>query len=227
MSSDVGDMVFTNWFQYEMSDYLNISVDKLYFFWDRHKTPCEDYIVIQTEHFTLPNKLDSDYKKLIQGASQIFDYTEKNIPLYSDHFNDSVCQKVKLLNYNPDLNSVYNTTVEKTIDVLFYGTWSSRREKILNKIKEKHPDWNVLMSPSSINGFTKNELIENISKTRWVLCVGGYDIDDCPSDVLRTTPALNFGGNLLMEEFTDKPYMHYLRSNFAHRIQFLTDDYLN
>jgi len=228
MSVDVGNMYFTEWSRYELADYLNISFDKLYFYHDRLRSSFADnYTLVQYENLTLPGKLDSPYNKLIKNASQIYDWTEKTIPIYSKHFADSVCQKVKLLNYNPDLNSVYNTTAEKTIDVLFYGWYSSRREKIVAKIKEKHPDWTILTSESSINAFTKNQLIENISKTRWVLCVGGYDINDCPSDVLRTTPALNYGANLLMETFADETYMHYLKSNFSHRIQFLTKDYFN
>jgi len=227
MTIDVGNIYYTDWIRYELADYLNISFEKVYFFWDRHRAPSQDeeYIVIQLESLSVPGKLDNNYKKLINNATVIYEFTEKNILYYSKYFSAEVLKRVKLLHYNPSLDSTYNNTVDKTIDVLFYGTMSSRREKIINKIKEKNPHWNVLISTSSTNSFTKNVLIDHISKSKWVLSVGSWP--NAPSDSLRTTPALNFGGNLLMEEFTDSIYMDYLKSKFSHRIKFLEKEYFN
>lgn len=222
MSAD--SMIFTDWIRYDLAEYLNIPANKLYFFWDRHRLESSNnYTVVQGETLSIPGKVDQSYINLLSNASVIYDFTEKNISEYPLYFPDNVCKKVKHLHYKPSKDSVYNDTVEKTIDVLWYGWQSPRRLKIIQKIQEDNPNW-VIRRPSE-DQMIKSQQLDLISKSRWVLSVGSWD--NCPSDAFRTTPALNYGANILTEYFHEPSYMDYLTQHFSDRIKILKKQYFN
>ena len=147
MSLDVGNMYFTEWIRYDVAEYLNIPVEKLYFYWDRDRLyHCNGYTVVQGETLSVPGKLDGSYKNFLSNADVIYDFAEKNISEYPLYFSDDVCKKVKHFHFKPDRTSVYNNTAEKTIDVLVYGYMSQRRKNIIQNhqsdISEFSHKWN-------------------------------------------------------------------------------------
>ena len=196
-------MKFIEWMKLDLSDYLKINPINLKYWWDRGDSlPTNEYSVYQLEQLTVSSKMDSYYVNLINNSREVLDYSSTNVELNPSHI---------FTPYLPNLNSSYHDT-EKDIDILFYGYLSPRR---CEKIKELEQTYKVHVT----DNLTKIELSELIKKSKWVLSYGTWG--NLHNDSFRTTPALNMGGNIMMERFSEEWYNEYLLDNFKDRIKLI------
>lgn len=198
------DKFFHDFIRDEVEDLLSDKVKdtKINFFWDRETNIDFPYVVYNTEQLNLADKNISSYTNFLKNASEVYDYSEKNLENYPSNI---------FVPYLPNLNSKYNQQT-KEIEVLFYGLMTPRRSEIIENLKKQY---NI----HHINYVCLGEMAELIKKSKWVLSISSYD--NTHNDLMRITPALNLGANILLEETEEKWYNDYLKNNFSNRIKIL------
>lgn len=187
-------------------DFIRSDVEQLlqseypvYFYWDRMKSIDHPYIVYQTEDLELPHKLDENYCRLLDNAIEVYDYSTMN----------SIYRNFEFKPLLPKLDSVYCNN-EKEIDILFYGLMTSRRQSIIR---------NLNLNVYCLDSLTLDEMKLLIPKSKWVLSIGSAS--NIHNDLLRVTPALNLGANIMLEHTQEMWYDDYLQQYFNDRIQFI------
>lgn len=191
-------MFFTDYIRKDIQQLLQVEYP-IYFYWDRQIIPDHPYVVYQTEDLELDHKLDSDYNRLLDNAITVYDYSIMNSSIRNFEFKPLL----------PNLKSKY-CTEKKEIDILFYGLMTPRRQSIIDSL-----NLNVYFREL----LTFDEMKELIPKSNWVLSIGSAS--NIHNDLLRVTPALNLGGNILLEHTQEIWYDKYLQKNFKKRIQFI------
>lgn len=180
-------------------EFISHEIEKLVgapvlFFWNRESRPEGPYNVYQTEDLTAAGKFEGQYKKFLDGAEKVYDYSKQNLEIYPGEF----------LPYLPDTSLKFNYE-ERLYPVLFYGMRTVRRRPFLNKVRvEDNLDLDVMKA---------------LVPEHWVLSVGSYS-NRC-NDLMRITPALNMGGRILMEKSQEDWCNDYLLDNFKDRITIL------
>jgi len=187
-------------------DFIRLDVEQLlqteypiYFYWDRMKSIDHPYIVYQTEDLEVPYKLDADYCRLLDNAVMVYDYSILN----------SSYRNFKFKPLLPNLKSTFHDN-ETEIDILFYGLMTPRRQSIIQ---------NLNLNVHAADSLTLDELKDLISKSKWVLSIGSTS--NIHNDLLRVTPALNLGANIMLEHTQETWYDKYLEKHFKNRIQFI------
>jgi hypothetical protein len=191
-------MYFTDFIQAEIKEFLQEEYP-IYFYWDRSMIPDHPYIVYQTEDLELPDKLNTEYLRLLNSATKIYDYSELNQSINNSEFKP----------FLPNLNSTQSKE-EKEIDVLFYGLITSRRQQIIDSLQ---------LNVTYKQNLTYDEMRNLIPKSKWVLSIGSAS--NIHNDLLRVTPILNLGGNVMLESTQEQWYDDFLKENFIDRIQFI------
>jgi hypothetical protein len=191
-------MYFTDFISHEIKEFLQEEYP-IYFYWDRAIIPDHPYIVYQTEDLELPDKLNIEYLRLLNGAIKIYEYSELNQSIGNSKFKP----------FLPKLNSTQSKE-EKEIDVLFYGLMTPRRQQIINSLQ---------MNVTYKQNLTYDEMKNLIPKSKWVLSIGSAS--NIHNDLLRVTPILNLGGNVMLESTQELWYDNFLKENFIDRIQFI------
>ena len=172
----------------------------LYFYWDRSKSIDHPYVVYQTEDLEIPEKLDVQYELFLNNAKHVYDYSEINLTYRNSEFKPLL----------PKLDLAIPADTEKDIDVLFYGILTPRRQTIIDSLGH---------SVCYKQNLTLTEMQELIPRSKWVLSIGSYS--NLHNDLLRITPALNLGANIMLEETQETWYNDFLKTNFKNRIQFI------
>ena len=173
----------------------------LKFFWNIAEQQKQDYVVYNTEDLDLTYKYTKEYIDFLSSAKCVYEYSEKNLSFFQGTFTP----------YLPDLKSKYNNC-HKEIEVLSYGVLLERRRDILENLKKSYDVHHV-------DNMTLKEMFELIKKSKWVLSVGSST--NIHNDLLRVTPALNMGANILLEETQEIWYNEYLKKNFSERIKYI------
>lgn len=187
-------------------DFIRLDVEQLlqseypvYFYWDRIKSINHPYVVYQTEDLELEHKLDADYCRLLDNAIAVYDYSTMN----------SIHRNFEFKPLLPELDSNYYDS-EKEIDILFYGLMTPRRQSIIHSLN---------LNVYSVDLLTLDEMKILIPKSKWVLSIGSAS--NIHNDLLRVTPALNLGANIMLEHTQETWYDDYLQKYFKDRIQFI------
>jgi hypothetical protein len=187
-------------------DFIRLDIEQLlqseypvYFYWDRMKSIDHPYVVYQTEDLELPHKLDTMYCRLLDNAITVYDYSSMN----------SIYRNFEFKPLLPNLDSIYCNN-EKEIDILFYGLMTPRRQSIIQ---------NLNLNVHCVDSLALNEMKLLISKSKWVLSIGSAS--NIHNDLLRVTPALNLGANIMLEHTQETWYDDYLQQHFKNRIQFI------
>jgi hypothetical protein len=187
-------------------DFIRLDIERLlqseypvYFYWDRLLHPDHPYIVYQTEDLELTDKLDANYCRLLDNAKTVYDYSTMN----------SIYRNFEFKPLLPELDSNYYD-IEKQIDILFYGLMTPRRQSIIHSLN---------LNVYSVDSLTLDEMKILIPKSKWILSIGSES--NIHNDLLRVTPALNLGANIMLEETHETWYNDFLKEHFSNRIQFI------
>lgn len=187
-------------------DFIRLDIEQLlqseypvYFYWDRMKSIDHPYVVYQTEDLELSHKLDVNYCRLLDNAQKVYDYSTMN----------SIYRNFEFKPLLPNLDSVYSDDI-KEIDILFYGLMTPRRESIIHSLN---------LNVYCVDYLTLDEMKSLIPKSKWVLSIGSAS--NIHNDLLRVTPALNLGANIILEHTQETWYDDYLQQHFKDRIQFI------
>jgi|GEM_PF-4605375 len=195
--------LFHEYIRDEIRDLLKEKIGNtpIKFFWDREQKQEKPYVVYNTEDFDLPEKNISEYNYLLTNAIQVYEYSEKNL-----HYRPSNI----FVPYLPNLDSHY-INCYKEIEVLSYGCLLTRRKEIIDSLKKQYEIYHV-------DNMSLGQMADLIKKSKWVLSVGSST--NIHNDLLRVTPALNLGANILLEQTQEIWYNKYLKKNFSKRIKF-------
>ena len=158
------------------------------------------YIVYQTEDLHHAFKLNGVYKKFLDGANQVYDYSENNLKYYKN----AIHLPLKLKK-NSSLTENNNNKI------LFYGYLSGRRRSIIKELNDFGIGVDVL------GGLFGEDLYNTLKKYRFVLSIGTYDI--LTNDSFRVFPAIEMG-NIVFLEKTEKWFDDYLIEKCSDRIIF-------
>lgn len=159
-------------------------IESVKYFWDRlEPIPKNSYIVYQTQDLQISGKNSYQYRKFLDDALTVYQYSIPNLQyLNNSKFLPIMVPKEPPLYWEGD----------KSADVLLYGTLSSRRQKIVNKLKTK--GYKVVHIPTT----NYTNLVQLIHKSKWVLSVGTYN--NIHNDLIRIAFALDHGGNVICEK---------------------------
>ena len=178
-------MFFTDFIRSFIADIIPSDLPTL-FYWDRHGPRPEFYNVYQTENLSVSGKLDPKYLSLLDGAQQVFDYSNLNQAFYPSQF-----LPFKSENYSP---------VKKNDTWIFYGLMNRRRSEIIQRLPHRVKCYSEL---------TFDKMKEILPGSN-VISIGSYS--NCLNDSLRTTIALNLGANLIVEPTCEIWYDKYLKT---------------
>ena len=120
---------------------------------------------IDNNHKTFNKK----YIEKLQNAYEVWDYSQENI-IFFEKINQSLEKKIKSkyvpLCYSSYLSQFKNyTDIEKTIDILFFGSINKRREKIIHKLQSKGLKievYNNLINEEKLKKILSSKIILNI-----------------------------------------------------------------
>ena len=154
---------------------------------DLNPLPKNKYILYQIEQLNqIDNKWNNleNIKDILDKSYAIFDYSTINLQYYPENVRENVKLLAPLIEVeSPEdeeseyakafVNNIFNNILKTTktkseINILFIGTMNDRREKILNKIKDK--GYNVKILSQTIG----KELIDEIKKSDIVLNLHYY-----------------------------------------------------
>lgn len=198
------DLYKVNFMEYVRSEISNLLCVNypVKFFWDRYGKQ-NPYVVYQTEDLEQPTKLDITYANFLNGAVEVFEYSEPNQERYS---------KSTVRHWLPNENSEeYNC--DKTCEVLFYGSLTDVRKNVISGLG------NVTVTGGTVSDFMMGNLRDSIRSAEWVLSVGAHN--NIHNDLLRVTPILNFGGRVMTERTQEEWYNEYLMDTFPDRVKFI------
>ena len=174
-----------NGYNCSITDKFNYDENNLYIIFGSHdlieKFP-NKYIIYQLEqsnvgYYNNDNEfIDNNHKTFnkkyiykLQNAVEIWEYSQENI-LFFDKINTSLDKKIKYryvpLCYSSYLSQFQNfKNIDKSIDILFFGSLNNRRKKILEKLNSKGLNieiHNNLVNEERIKKILASKIIINI-----------------------------------------------------------------
>ena len=127
----------------------------------------ENTIIFNTEQI---ESITENWKKKILNLARkniiFWDYSQYNLDYLSKAIN--IKGKLFQIGYQKELNRI-NHNVDKNIDVLFYGSINTRREHIINKLKDRKINVKTLFG---VYGKERDDLI---AKSKLILNMHMYD----------------------------------------------------
>lgn len=156
-----------------------------------------NYICYQFEQ-AHSNWFKDDYIRTLNGAIDIWDYSEYNINYFRGKF-DAPHTFVKIgtpLSYNDD-------PTNRDIDLLFYGEYhgSQRRKEFIEAVKSKYPNLTVIEGSNPKFG---SSIVDLLKRTKIVLNHHYYNNGSL--EVVRVYEALNNGCSVISEVSVDDQY---------------------
>ena len=151
-------------------------------------------------------------EKLIENSIYTFDYSEINLQFYPNYLK----YKIKLL--APLIQIIPNYYINKSIDILFIGTITDRRKKILDKLQEKY---NIVIL-EKVFGENLNNYIK-ISK----IVLNLHAFDNSIFELFRIHDILPYNCNIISEkpELQNDLYCRY--KSYINFIDIINDDLSN
>lgn len=151
-------------------------------------------------------------EKLIENSIYTFDYSEINLQFYPNYLK----YKIKLL--APFIQIIPNYYINKSIDILFIGTITDRRKKILDKLQEKY---NIVIL-EKVFGENLNNYIK-ISK----IVLNLHAFDNSIFELFRIHDILPYNCNIISEkpELQNDLYCRY--KSYINFIDIINDDLSN
>lgn len=187
-------MTWGEWVQRKIEYRIPIKLP-VYFYWNYKKaTECE-YVVYQTEQLNLSDKSNHGWFKFMDNAVKVYDFSIINQQYYPSEF----------LPIYPEPSE---SNCGDEIDILFYGHITPRRQKIIDEL-----------GATVIEALEMDKLKYYVNRSRKVLVIGCYN--NIYADPFRICPALDMGGNVLMEHTQETWLENYLIKNMPNRITFL------
>ena len=127
----------------------------------------ENTIIFNTEQI---ESITENWKKKILNLARkniiFWDYSQYNLDYLSKTIN--IKGKLFQIGYQKELNRI-NHNIDKNIDVLFYGSINTRRENIINKLKDRKINVKTLFG---VYGKERDDLI---AKSKLILNMHMYD----------------------------------------------------
>ena len=127
----------------------------------------ENTIIFNTEQI---ESITENWKKKILNLARkniiFWDYSQYNLDYLSKTIN--IKGKLFQIGYQKELNRI-NHSIDKNIDVLFYGSINARREHIINKLKDRKINVKTLFG---VYGKERDDLI---AKSKLILNMHMYD----------------------------------------------------
>ena len=127
----------------------------------------ENTIIFNTEQI---ESITENWKKKILNLARkniiFWDYSQYNLEYLSKTIN--IKGKLFQIGYQKELNRI-NQNIDKNIDVLFYGSINTRRENIINKLKDRKINVKTLFG---VYGKERDDLI---AKSKLILNMHMYD----------------------------------------------------
>ena len=127
----------------------------------------ENTIIFNTEQI---ESITENWKKKILNLAKkniiFWDYSQYNLDYLSKTIN--IKGKLFQIGYQKELNRI-NHNIDKNIDVLFYGSINTRRENIINKLKDRKINVKTLFG---VYGKERDDLI---AKSKLILNMHMYD----------------------------------------------------
>ena len=127
----------------------------------------ENTIIFNTEQI---ESITENWKKKILNLARkniiFWDYSQYNLDYLSKTIN--IKGKLFQIGYQKELNRI-NHNIDKNIDVLFYGSINTRREHIINKLKDRQINVKTLFG---VYGKERDDLI---AKSKLILNMHMYD----------------------------------------------------
>lgn len=137
----------------------------------RSKYPGKKIITYQLEQLFYGSRWVSKTNiEFLKKSDQVWDYDEENIRFLYDQF------KIKAmfmpLQYVPQLTMLPLLDINKhDIDILFYGSLNDKRRKVIDSIKTKLPNRNIISS----DVLWDDELNDHIQRSKIILNLHYYD----------------------------------------------------
>lgn len=181
------------------------SVYILYCFW-LCNTP-KNYIIYQVENeYRFYSR--EGYSHVIENAISIWGYSTKNIKLFKNYYQDVV-------HFVPPGLVRRKEGVERDIDVLFYGWWTDRRQRVIDELKRLGVEVKVIWG--RFDPTFGEEMIDILMRTKIVLNI--HAEDNSPLELFRIHEALSCGC-IVMSEVTEElesyPIDYHRYVNFGH-----------
>jgi len=206
----VKEMGFFGWMQYRIKKLISDSegnFDCELLMWNNRNIGDrqDNYYVYQTEDLHLAHKLTPNYKKFLDNATRVYDYSQHNIIYYPR----AIHLPLKFEKIEPKNNVTNNT-------ILFYGYLSDRRKKIIDVLKKNGYIVNCF------DGLFDVELGNKLKEYRYVLSIGTYD--NITNDSFRIIPAIEHGNIVIAERTQEEWFNQYLIDNCNNRVIFFDYD---
>lgn len=170
----------------------------------KYLPPNDLLISYQLEQY-VSNWFDRSYLSILKESRAVWDYSLKNIEYLLENGIDE--KKISYVPVSIDIKCAeLSNTLERDIDILFYGDIrSDRRKNILQSISEKY---NIKI----ISDLYGSDLVEVLLKTKLVLNIHFYE--NALLETTRICEALSHGCDVLSETSSDmKYYPELLESN--------------
>ena len=200
----------------KLSNIVEYSNDNLYIFIGINKLITKyppNYIIYQFEQansYFLNHKNEKEYNyifndkyiDILKNAKQIWDYSTKNIEWLSTHIKIKniihipICFDNNLINHK-------NNTIQKDIDILFFGSLNKKRKNILNELQKRNSNLIIVIKN---NDCWEDELLNLILRSKIILNIHYYE--NAILEMHRLSYLLNNKSFIISEDILDKKQMN-------------------
>ena len=185
--------------------------------------PPNKYIIYQIEQLNQNkfyyNNLNQNILNLIFKSYKIYDYSIVNLDYYPEFMRTIVKNYIPYIPYNPYKFEILESELreDNKKNILFIGTLNTRRENILNNLKNyivsQNLDYNLLIFEKLFN----DELKELLKTCSYVLNLHYYD--NAILEVFRFEDVIPYNVKILSEEPGNKTEDYliniYQKNNFV------------
>ena len=186
--------------------------------------PDKKYYVIQIEQLNQTlyyyHKIDDTICKFLKNSKDTFDYSFVNFKYYPY----SIKNKIRYINIYRIYNLIYfsklpicnslSIDASKSIDILFIGTLNTRREKILDYLKNNF-DINIVI----VSNVFGSKLINKLHNTKIVINLHYYD--NAILEIFRILDVLSNSKCYIISEVPDNKQETYLIKNYCKQVEFI------
>lgn len=156
------------------------------------------YFIYQTEQLNTKERAEKFHKniymnKVLQNACAVFDYSQKNMELYTPYYVNPPLY-LPFLPCKCKIDEVY----DKTIDILFYGSINQRRYIIIEVLRQLLPDLRIEVD-EQLFGI---DLTKKITQSKIIVNIHNYEHSTL--ETARLMEALMYNTHIISEK-TNEP----------------------
>jgi hypothetical protein len=150
---------------------------------------------------------NENYIQILKNAIQVWDYSIQNKEWLSDNIKIKNILHVPVC-FDSNITNYKSNTIEKDIDILFYGSLNKKRKNILNKLQKLNTNLIIVIKN---NDCWEEDLLNIILRSKIILNIHYYE--NAILEMHRLSYLFNTKSFIISENVSDKNQMEIFKNS--------------